>query len=232
MNTIALVSRPRFGPALIALLSFGVAGYALVGYGLLPLGSLVGGDMPANFQAHRPGILGHVFAASIALLIGPLQFWSRLRLRAPRVHRWLGRVYLGFGVGVGGLAGLYMAQFAAGGTMARVGFGLLALAWLFTGVQAFRAIRRGAVDRHRAWMLRNFALTLAAVTLRVELPAALAAGLAFEQAYPVIAWLCWLPNLAGAEYLISRRRRAACAAPPAAPRSHGAPSPAGPRAAA
>lgn len=200
--------RSRFASTLIALLSFGVAGYALVGYGLLPLGAMVGGEMPANFQAHRLGIYSHVFAASIALLLGPLQFHARLRQRAPRLHRGLGRVYLGIGVGLGGLGGLYMAQFAAGGPVARLGFAALALAWLGTGVQAYRAIRRGEVERHRAWMLRNFALTLAAVTLRIELPLALAAGLPFPQVYPAIAWLCWLPNLVAAEWLLRRERRA------------------------
>ena len=30
------------------------------------------------------------------------------------------------------------------------------------------------------------------------------AGLEFAQAYPVIAWLCWLPNLAVAQLLIAR----------------------------
>jgi hypothetical protein len=53
-------------------------------------------------------------------------------------------------------------------------------------------------------MVRNFALTFAAVTLRLYLPASMAAGVAFELAYPVIAWLCWLPNVIVAEVLFNR----------------------------
>jgi len=204
----AMKPLPRPATALIALLSFGVAAYALIGYSLLPLGALVGGDMPATYQAHRAGILGHVFAASVALLLGPLQFRAGLRQRRPRLHRWLGRLYLGLGVGAGGLTGLYMAQFAAGGSVARIGFALLALLWLATGLRALHAIRQGAVDRHRAWMVRNFALTLAAVSLRIQLPAALAAGLPFELVYPAIAWLAWVPNLLVAEWLLRRRSEA------------------------
>jgi hypothetical protein len=45
-------------------------------------------------------------------------------------------------------------------------------------------------------MVRNFALTFAAVTLRLYLPAWMIAGVAFDVAYPLIAWLCWVPNLA------------------------------------
>jgi hypothetical protein len=53
-------------------------------------------------------------------------------------------------------------------------------------------------------MIRSFALTLAAVALRVYLPSALAAGIEFETAYPIIAWLCWVPNLLVVEFLIGR----------------------------
>jgi hypothetical protein len=51
-------------------------------------------------------------------------------------------------------------------------------------------------------MVRNFALTFAAVTLRLWLPTAIIAGAPFELAYPVIAWLCWVPNLLLAELLL------------------------------
>jgi hypothetical protein len=61
------------------------------------------------------------------------------------------------------------------------------------------------IDRHRAWMLRNYSLTFAAVTLRIYLPLA-AAVLHFDfiPAYRVISWLCWVPNLIVAEILARR----------------------------
>jgi hypothetical protein len=55
-------------------------------------------------------------------------------------------------------------------------------------------------------MIRNFALTFAAVTLRIYLPASMAAGMEFEMAYRAIAWLCWVPNLVIAELLFNKRR--------------------------
>src|SRR5690606_9843127 len=136
----------------------------------------------------------HVFAAAVALTLGPFQFSTSLRARYPAFHRWSGRLYLGVGVLVGGLAGLYMAAHAFGGLPARLGFACLALGWLYTGLRGYRAIRARDVADHRRWMVRNFALTFAAVTLRLWLPASVAAGIAFELAYPVIAWLCWVPN--------------------------------------
>lgn len=189
----------------LMLLSLGVAGYALVVYGLLPLGIGLHPDMRATFEAQRIGIYAHVFAAVFTLVLGPFQFSTRLRAARPRLHRWMGRLYLGVGVLVGGLAGLYMAFFAFGGPVARLGFGLLALAWLYTGLRAYLAIRARQVVEHRRWMVRNYALTFAAVTLRLWLPASFAAGLPFELAYPVIAWLCWVPNLLVAERMLRPR---------------------------
>jgi uncharacterized membrane protein len=183
----------------IAFLCLGVSAYALAAYGFLPLGALLHPDMRASFEAHEAAIRLHIFASVAALALGPLQFSTGLRSRRPRLHRLMGRAYLGVGVLLGGASGLYVAQFAFGGAATRLAFTLLALAWLFTGWSAYAAIRRGEVVAHRAWMLRNFALTFAAVMLRLYLPVAMAGGIAFEAAYPVIAWLCWVPNLIAVE---------------------------------
>ena len=53
-------------------------------------------------------------------------------------------------------------------------------------------------------MVRNFSLTFAAVTLRLYLPSTVVLGIAFENAYPFVAWLCWVPNLVVAEFLFKR----------------------------
>ncbi|MFN4161903.1 MAG: DUF2306 domain-containing protein [Stenotrophomonas sp.] len=189
----------RFGTACVYFLSLAVAAYAVIAYALLPLGSLVHPDMKVSFLDHRAGIYLHVLAASVALALGPFQFSARLRKRFAGGHRWMGRLYLSVGVLLGGLSGLYMATFAFGGVTAKIGFACLAVLWLYTGLRAYRAIRRGAVAEHRKWMVRNFALTLAAVTLRIYLPSSMIAGIPFDVAYPVIAWLCWVPNLLVAE---------------------------------
>ncbi len=185
-------------------LSLGVAGYAIAVYGFLPLGAVVHPDMRATFEMQRTGIYSHVFASVVALALGPFQFWERLRTSRLALHRWLGRLYLGLGVLVGGLAGLFMAAHAFGGFAARLGFAGLALGWLYTGLRAYLAVRVRDIASHRRWMVRNFALTFAAVTLRLWMPASVASGIAFEVAYPVVAWLCWVPNLVVAELLFNQ----------------------------
>lgn len=188
----------------LVVLSLAVAGYAVAVYGFLPVGALVHPDMRATFAAHPVGIYAHVFGAAVALVLGLFQFSSTLRERRPVLHRRLGRLYLVVGVLVGGLSGLFMAFHALGGLPSRLGFACLVVAWLYSGSRAYFAVRARDFMAHRRWMVRNFALTFAAVTLRLYLPASVALGVTFEVAYPVIAWLCWLPNLVAAELLFNR----------------------------
>jgi uncharacterized membrane protein len=195
------------GKILLYILCFGIAAYALGIYGFMELGSFGDPDIQANFKVHPYGIYTHIFAAAIALILGPFQFSMKLRRKYTRLHRWLGRIYLGIGVLLGGAAGLYMSQFAFGGVMAKTGFGCLAICWLFTGVRAYLAVRSGEIAAHQRWMIRNFSLTLAAVSLRLYLPIAEISGFAFEVSYPVTAWMCWVPNIVFAEWwFISRSK--------------------------
>jgi uncharacterized membrane protein len=154
-------------------------------------------------------LYAHVFGSAVALAIGPLQFWPALRSTRPRLHRTLGVIYLAVGVSLGGLAGLALSVRAYGGLPSTLGFACLALAWLYTGMHAYGAAKSRDFAAHRRWMIRNFSLTFAAVTLRLYLPASLAAGLPFDTVYPAIAWLCWVPNLVVAEFLLRERRAAA-----------------------
>jgi len=188
----------------MALLSLGVAAYAMVVYSLFPPGRFVHPDMRAVYEANRAGIYLHAFASMLALALGPWQFLPALRRAKPVMHRWMGRVYLGVGVLIGGLAGLYMAAHAYGGPVSTAGFALLALLWLYTGGRAYAAIRRGDFAAHRRWMIRNFALTFAAVTLRLWLPLFAGLGIPFEAGYPVSAWISWLLNALAAEWWLRR----------------------------
>ena len=64
-------------------------------------------------------------------------------------------------------------------------------------------------------MIRSFALTFAAVTLRLYLPLIPLLGLSFIDGYRAVSFLCWIPNLIIAElYLrgVFTRRDALAAA--------------------
>lgn len=83
--------------------------------------------------------------------------------------------------------------------MAACGFLALGAAWIVTTALAVRFIWRGDALQHRRWMIRSFALTAAAITLRIYLPFVFVFHWPFSVAYPAIAWLCWMPNLTAVE---------------------------------
>ncbi len=149
----------------------------------------------------------HIAGGMGALFTGPWQFSRRLRARALNLHRWLGRFYL-LEVALGSTAGFAMAVVSKLGMPTHLGFGILAVLWFATGLQAYRMVCRGNIEAHRRWMIRNFALTLAAVTLRVYMPLMLAVlRWPFRQTYITVAWLCWIPNLLVAEWMVRRNPR-------------------------
>lgn len=198
-------------PALLArwsvlLLSLGVTGYGLYAYLALPPGTTVHPAMKAAYEAHPGRIVTHVVFSALALAAGPFQFFPALRARR-RLHRALGYVYF-LGVIGGGIAGFCAAFIAYGGLVGRTGFALLALAWLWTGLAAVHAARRRDFAAHERWAVRSFALTFAAVTLRLYMPVFFSAGVAFGDFYPLLGWLCWVPNLVFAEWVLLRPRRA------------------------
>ena len=147
--------------------------------------------------------LAHLGAGGVAMAVGAFQFGARLRARRPRVHRLLGKVYV-IAVAVSGIAALLLAPVSDGGVPAHFGFALLAVLWLATTGMAFVRIRARDFAGHREWMIRSYALCLAAVTLRIYLPVSQVTGIPFEEAYPAIAWLCWVPNLIIAEWIVVR----------------------------
>ena len=191
----------RVGWVIMTVFALVIGGYAVAlvvsGFRLVP------GEIAANRFPTPLGLRVHIVASGLALLIGPFQFARALRRRQPRVHRWLGRTYV-VACLVGGVSGGLIAMFSSSGPVAGAGFLGLAISWLAATTLGYRAIRTGDVARHRRWMTRSFALTYAAVMLRIYLPIAMVVGLEFSQAYPVIAWLCWLPNLVVAQLLIAR----------------------------
>lgn len=182
----------------LALLIAGYAGTVLVAPALRP-------PFVGNIFAHAPAaISAHIGGGLVAIMLGAFQVNSRLRARFLPLHRRLGQLYL-LAVVVGGTAGLFLALRSFGGLATHFGFGLMAVCWLGTTMTAYRHIRRRELNAHRAWMLRSYSLTLAALTLRIYLPLSQAMGVEFEPAYQAISWLCWVPNLLVVEWLILSR---------------------------
>jgi len=134
-----------------AFLSVGVA---LFSYRYLP--EL--GHRPPNILGNvfaKPWLKVHVAGAATALLLGPFNFVGAIRRRAPRVHRWVGRIYI-LGCLVGSAGGLVIAFGSFAGPIATVGFVSLAVSWIVANVLGWRSAVDGRFADHREWMVRSF----------------------------------------------------------------------------
>jgi hypothetical protein len=189
------LNRTAWGVA--ALLS---AGIALFSYRYL---ASIGPAAPAILGNlfSRPWLYIHIAGAATALLVGPAQFLPWLRTRHRDAHRWIGRTYV-VGCLAGGFGGLIAAFGSTAGPIATGGFGSLAVIWIVTNVQGWRTARGRRFEAHRAWMIRSFALTFAAVNLRLYLPLFPLIGVSFIDGYRVVSYLAWIPNLIVAELYI------------------------------
>jgi hypothetical protein len=105
----------------------------------------------------------------------------------------------------GGMGGAYMATIAYGGPIARLGFITLADLWLVSGFMAYINIRNKKIEQHKKWMILNYALTFAGVTLRLWQVIFGVIGVDFLSGYIIVAWLCWLPNLLIAFWINNRK---------------------------
>jgi Predicted membrane protein (DUF2306) len=186
--------------------------FVLVGFADVP------DDVASNRFLSPGGLRLHITVTSIAIIVAPWQFAQGLRDRLPLVHRTMGRVYLlaGF-VGIG--TGTAIALGSSQGLVAGTGFLGLGLTWCTVTAVAFRMVLVRDFEAHRRWMLRSFALIFGAVMLRLYIPISIALGIPFGTAYPVIAWISWVPNIVLIEWWIRRDapRRAQDRAPAAVP---------------
>ena len=152
----------------------------------------------------------HVYASVWVLLAGFTQFSRKLQRYYPQVHRTMGYIYAIDILLITGPAGLLMGFYANGGILARIAFVMLASLWIFFTAMALYKARKKDFKSHRNYMIRSYALTLSAITLRAwkfginnsfELPP--------MDVYRAVAWLGWVINLGIAEIIIYRLRNRA-----------------------
>jgi uncharacterized membrane protein len=188
-----------------------VLGYPYVGL------DIADSRLEVHGTLHYAVLVTHIFTATVALVLGPLQFMARVRARR-RLHRTIGRTYLLAGVLPSAVATIPVAIWS-GRPVTQIGLTTAAVLWLVTGALAYRAARRRDFAAHRAWMMRNYALTFLAVTSRILVPLMLLAQIPFgtvaagsigERAptmIPIGQTLGWIVNLVVAELLIRRSAR-------------------------
>lgn len=154
------------------------------------------------------GFYGHITFGGIALLTGWSQFSKKIRSKRLQLHRNLGKIYV-LSVLISGVCAVGIGFFATGGWISSLGFVILGLLWLSTTGWAYVAIIKKNIGLHQKMMVYSYAACFAAVTLRLWLPLLVIAHKGdFISAYKIVAWLCWVPNLVFAHFVIVGRNQA------------------------
>ena len=159
---------------------------------------------------YLPAYYAHVLVGAVILLVGFLQIHPTFGLRWRNTHRMLGKVYVGGILFLSAPGGLVMTLFINRGPIVQASFVLQCTLWfIFTWI-AYIRIRQRDIHSHRQWILRSFALTLAAITLRIYVfLGSWSFDLAQPTAYATIAWLSWVPNLLVCEWYLRVSNRPA-----------------------
>lgn len=149
----------------------------------------------------------HVYTSMFALVAGFTQFWPQVLKRFKKLHRSAGYVYIITVVFISGPASLVMGWYANGGISSRIAFLLLGCLWIVFTVKAWQKAVQKDFKAHRSYMIRSYALTLSAISLRAwKVLIIYSFHPGPMDAYRIVAWLGWVGNLLAAEYIIVSQR--------------------------
>lgn len=110
-------------------------------------------------------LVTHLVAATPLLLLPPLQFSRRIRLRWPGWHRAAGKLYLA-SAAVAGAVAIYLGlTFGSAGR--RVPLAVFSVLWLAFSIAAWVCARRRAFTAHERFVVRSYAMALAFVFVRL-----------------------------------------------------------------
>ncbi len=159
-----------------------------------------------RYSVYLPAFYIHITTGSLVLILGIFQLSKWLRARYVAWHRNAGKVYAFVVLILTAPSGFVMALYANGGWFPGLGFALLASLWWFFTWKGFQHARQRSWDAHREFMLRSYAMTFSAVTLRLYSFFFALVGYRGESVYILIAWLSWVPTLIVVEIYLRRTR--------------------------
>lgn len=155
---------------------------------------------------YLPAYYAHVLAAGLILVLGLFQLRTTISLRWRKLHRFLGKSYAYGILFFAAPGGLVMSFFINRGPWVLTSFLIQSACWFLFTALAVRAVKKGNIEEHARWMWRSYALTFAAVTLRLYVFLFTSSyDMSAPQAYGIIAWLSWTINLVAVEIYLSLR---------------------------
>ncbi len=158
--------------------------------------------------AYQWAFYAHIVSGPASLILGLILISERFRMRFPKWHRSMGKVQAGVVLLLLAPSGLWMAYYAQTGTIAGIGFSLLAIATGMCILAGWRSAVKRRFTEHRRWMLRCYLLLCSAVIVRIIGGLATVATLGDSWIYPLTAWASWLVPLTTFELAGGMHRQA------------------------
>lgn len=149
----------------------------------------------------------HVFSSIFIIFFGLFQFNKFFIIRLPKTHKIFGYIYVILLLFISGPGALVMSFYANGGVLAQISFVILSFLWIiFTIISVFKIYKKDFIN-HGKWMLRSYALTLSAVSLRffLYLFDYFKFNIGPIESYIIVAYSSWIINLGISEILIKKK---------------------------
>jgi hypothetical protein len=162
-----------------------------------------------RFWGMKWPLIGHITGGLLALVLGPFQFWAGFRNSYPKIHRWMGRLYLA-GILVGTLSSVALALTTGMAIHWTWALGLmgLAMAWFCTTGMAFRFILLKRIQLHKEWMVRSYVVTFAFVLFRWLTSQPFYDDLGtFRETGPFAIWVSWVIPLFITELILQWNKK-------------------------
>ena len=156
-----------------------------------------------DYKIWKTAFYIHVFSAIIALFAGFTQFSKDFLKDHRKLHRIFGKIYVWNILIINFPAGMILAIYANGELLGKTAFILLDILWFYFTYKAFIYAHKKDFIAHKNNMMRSYALTFSAITLRAW-KVILSSNLNIEhsQLYIIEAWIGFIPNLIIIELII------------------------------
>ena len=119
-----------------------------------------------SFFHNQVWVTMHLVGGSLALLLGPMQFWKSFRNRFLSFHRLTGKIYL-IGVVLIGISALRLSLISYC-VPCRTSLFILSVLILLSSAFAFKAIKAKNIKVHRQFMIRSYVCVLSFVAVRID----------------------------------------------------------------
>lgn len=148
----------------------------------------------------------HVFGSIFTLIAGFTQFSSYILVHHKKLHRLVGKIYVFAVLIVNAPAAFIMAIYASGLLPSKIAFVILDCLWFWFTYKAYKTAMNRDYKLHKEYMIRSYALTFSAITLRTwRIILSSLFVITPLHLYMIDAWLGFVPNLLIAEIIVRRK---------------------------